>query len=114
MDRHYYKYRLHARISKGLENLQQNLRKENNAQEIPYTTKSTSKTTERQWKIPQCKQKQFTKAILKKSDELKNKNNHSDHQNLENNITTPEVTSAINSLKLGQTARLDGIHKDPF
>ena len=46
--------------------------------------------------------RKFTKAILKESEELKNRNTHSDHQNLKNDITTPEVSSAIKSLKLGK------------
>ena len=46
--------------------------------------------------------RKVTKAILKESDELKNRNNHSDYHHLENDITTPEVSSAIESLKLGK------------
>ena len=57
MDRHYYKHRFYALITKGLKNLKQNHRKENNAHEMPCTIKSTSNTIARQWKIPQCKQK---------------------------------------------------------
>ena len=54
----------------------------------------------------------FTKAILKASDELKNRNTYSDHQHLENDITTPEVSSAIQSLKLGKASGPDGIHDE--
>ena len=53
----YCKHRFYALITKGLENLKQNHRKDNNAQEMPCTTKPTCKTTARQWTIPQRKQK---------------------------------------------------------
>ena len=97
MDRHYYKHRFYALITKGLENLKQNHRKENNAQD--------------NGRYPNANRK-FTKAILKESDELKNRNTHSDHHHLENDITTPEVSSAIKSLKLDKAPGPDGIHNE--
>ena len=54
--------------------------------------------------------RKFTKAILKKLDELKNRNTHSDHHHLENDITTPEVLFA-RSLRLGKPGP-DGIHNE--
>ena len=56
--------------------------------------------------------RKFMKAILKESDKLKNRYTHSDHKHLENDITTPEVSSAINSLKLGKGPGPDGIHNE--
>ena len=56
--------------------------------------------------------RKFTKAILKKSDELKNRNIHLDHHYLENDITTPEVSSAIKSPKLGKAPCPYSNHKE--
>ena len=111
MDRHYYKHRFYALITKGLENLKQNHRKENIAQEMPCTTKPTCKTTARQWKIPQCKQKIY-ESDPKRIRRTKNRNTRSDHHHLENDNTTPEVSSAIKSLKLGKAPGPDSIHNE--
>ena len=82
---------------------------------MPCTTKSTAKQLQvakqlqDNRKYPNANRK-FTKAILKESNELKNRNTHSDHHHLENDITTPEVSSATKSLKLSKAPGPDGIH----
>ena len=111
MDRHYYKHRLHELITKGSQNLKQNHRKENNAQEMSCSFKPTGKTTVRQWKIPQRKQK-IHESDNKRIRRTKNRNTHSDHQHLENGITTPKVSSAIKSLKLGKAPGPEGIQNE--
>ena len=78
---------------------------------MPCTTKPTRKTTEDNGRYPSTNRK-FTKAILKESDKLKNRNTHLDHHHLENDITTPEVSSAIKSLKLGKATGPDGIYNE--
>ena len=45
-------------------------------------------------------------------DELKNRNTHLYHHHLENDITTPEASSAIKSIKLGKAPGPDGIHNE--
>ena len=56
---------------------------------MPCTTKLISKTTARQ-----------------------NRNTHSDHLHLKNDITTPELSSAIKSLKLDKAPGPYGVHNE--
>ena len=46
--------------------------------------------------------------VMKRED----RNTHSDHHHLENDITTPEVSSGIKSLKLGKAPGPDGIRNE--
>ena len=79
--------------------------------ECPVSPNQLAKQLQDNGRYPNANKK-FTKAILKKSDKLKNRNTHSDHHHSENDTTTPEVSSAIKSLKLGKAPGPDGIHNE--
>ena len=82
-------------------------------EKYPVPPNQLAKQLQDNGRYPNANRK-FTKAILKESDELKNRNTHPDHHHLENDITTSEVSSAIESLKIGKTPGLDGIHNEFF
>ena len=77
----------------------------------PVVSNQLAKQLQDNGRYPNANRK-FTKAIIKESDESKNRNTHSDHQHLENGITTPEVSSAIKSLKLGKAPGPEGIQNE--
>ena len=85
--------------------------RETTPKKCPVPPNQFAKQLQDNGRYPNANRK-FAKAILKESVELKNKNTHSDHHHLENDITTPEVSFANKSLKLGKAPGLDGIHNE--